>query len=66
MAVYKKGILDWCVSVEETFQPREDVPRGEKPKQISEQFLATAIRYLRATCSELPDSSEDDFLDLVK
>jgi hypothetical protein len=50
MTVYKKGILDWCSSVEETFQPRENLTRAEDAKQIPEQFLATAIRYLRAVC----------------
>ncbi len=67
MAIYKKGILDWCSSVEETFQPREHLlPKGEKSKQIPEQFLATAIRYLRAACSELPNMSEEQFLEMVK
>jgi hypothetical protein len=66
MTVYKQGILDWCTSVEETFQPREDIPKGEKPQQIPEQFLAAAIRYLRTTCAELPDISLDEFLDKVK
>ncbi|HEY5267934.1 MAG TPA: hypothetical protein VII94_02275 [Candidatus Saccharimonadales bacterium] len=55
MSVSKDGILFWCKSVEETFQPREDVPHNEKPKQIPEQFLAAALRYLRAVCVELPD-----------
>jgi hypothetical protein len=61
MSVYKKGLLDWCSSVEETFSPREDVPHGEEPKQIPEQFLAAAIRYLRAVCAELPDISEEEW-----
>ena len=47
------GIRHWCDSVEETFNPREKVPRGEEPRQVSEKFLACGIRYLRATASEL-------------
>ncbi len=67
MSVNKNEVLHWCSSVEETFQPREDIPRNEKPKQIPEQFLAVAIRYLRSTCAELPEPiSEEEFLDLVK
>jgi hypothetical protein len=46
----KKEILYWCDSVENTWKPREDVPRGENPLLIPESFLATAIRYLRALC----------------
>ena len=48
----REGILKWCDSVEKQFQPREVVPRGEVPKVIEEQFLATGIRYLRALCGE--------------
>ncbi len=55
MSVDKNGVLFWCKSVEETFQPRENVSPNEKPKQIPEQFLAAALRYLRAVCAELPD-----------
>ncbi len=46
----KKEILYWCDSVENTWKPREDVPRGENPQLIPESFLATAIRYLRELC----------------
>jgi hypothetical protein len=64
--IYKKGILDWCSSVEETFQPRENIPPRESPKQVPEQFLAAAIRYLRAACVELPDLSAEEFLEQKK
>lgn len=50
MSMDKKEILYWCDSVENTWKPREDVPRGENPQLIPESFLATAIRYLRALC----------------
>ncbi len=43
MSVDKNGVLFWCKSVEETFQPRENVSPNEKPKQIPEQFLAAAL-----------------------
>lgn len=52
MKINREGILKWCDSVEKEFQPREEVPRGEVPKVIQEQFLATSIRYLRALCDE--------------
>lgn len=54
MSIDKKAILYWCDSVEKQFHPREldVIPRGEKPKLIEEQFLATSIRYLRAVCLE--------------
>lgn len=64
--IYKKGILDWCSSVERTFQPREDVPKNENSKQIPEQFLATTLRFLRAACAELPDVSAQEFLDSIQ
>lgn len=50
----KEGILHWCNSVEEQFHPREphEITRGEKPRLIEEQFLATGIRYLKALCEE--------------
>lgn len=50
MKIDKEEILHWCDSVEETWKPREVVPRGEKPLLIPESFLATSIRYLRALC----------------
>ena len=65
----RDGIIHWCDSVEETFHPRElsDIPRGEKPRMISEAFLATAIRYLRGACEppimqvvEPPYKEKDD------
>lgn len=50
MSINKKDILYWCSSIEDQFNPRETIPRGETPKQIPEQFLAAAIRYMRALC----------------
>jgi len=56
MKIDREGILHWCDSVEKEFQPRElhQIMKGEVPKQIPEQFLATSIRYLRALCGEEP------------
>jgi hypothetical protein len=51
------GILHWCDSVEETFSPREIVPKHETPNLVPEQFLACAIRYLRVLCVE--DSADE-------
>jgi hypothetical protein len=53
--VDKKGVQHWCDSVENQFSPRETVPRGEAPKQVPEQFLAMALRYLRALSEESTD-----------
>ena len=51
MSVDKNGVLFWCKSVEETFQPRENVSPNEKPKQIPEQFLAAALEiFARCMC----------------
>lgn len=47
-----KSILHWCDSVENTFHPRREIPRGEYPKLISEAFLATALEYLRFVCKD--------------
>jgi hypothetical protein len=47
-----KNILRWCDSVENTFHPRQEIPRGENPKLISEVFLAIALEYLRFVCKE--------------
>ena len=52
MKINKEGILRWCDSVEKELNPREHVPREVMVKMISEQFLATSIRYLRALCEE--------------
>jgi hypothetical protein len=54
MSLNKKAILHWCDSVSNEFHPRElhQLMRGEKPLLIEEQFLATAISYLRALCEE--------------
>lgn len=49
MKINKKAILFWCDSVESTWSPREGM-KVDNPKQVPEQFLATAIRYLRALC----------------
>jgi len=56
MKIDREGILHWCDSVEKEFQPRElhQIMKGEVPKQIPEQFIATSIRYLRALCGEKP------------
>ena len=49
-----RRILNWCDSIDLQFDPREldNIPRGESPRLIEEQFLATAIRYLRAMCEK--------------
>jgi hypothetical protein len=54
MKINKEGILFWCDSVEKQFQPREleNIPRGDNPRLIQEQFLAYSIRILRALCEE--------------
>lgn len=51
MKINKDDMLSWCDSVENTWSPKENVDFKEQ-KQIPEQFLATAIRYLRALCKE--------------
>lgn len=48
----KKNIKHWCESVENTFNPRKEVPRNERPKQVNEQFLAYAIFYINALANE--------------
>jgi len=52
----KEGILFWCDSIEKHFQPREleNIPRGENPRLIEEQFLAYSIRCLRAIYEDEP------------
>jgi len=55
MAVNIEGMRHWINSVQETHSPREEVPRGEDPKKLNEQFLATALRYLEATVCELEE-----------
>jgi len=51
MKINKHAMLQWCDSVEATFNPKENVDLKNQ-KQIPEQFLAAAIRYLRALCKE--------------
>ena len=63
MAINKKAMLHWCDSVEETWHPREQFTKDSF--RIPEQFLAAAIRYLRAACAELPDSVEEKSLDKI-
>lgn len=55
MKPHKNGLLYWCDSIEKQFKPREIVPRGENPTMISEEFLATAIKYIRALCKDDED-----------
>jgi hypothetical protein len=50
--VDRNGVLRWCASVEKEFSPREEIPRGDKAREVPETFLACAIRYLRALASE--------------
>lgn len=57
--VNKKDKLYWAASVDETFNAREIVPDNEKARQIPEQFLATAIKYLRALCKDIPDKTSN-------
>jgi hypothetical protein len=47
------GMRAWCDSVEEIFQPRERLPKGEIPRQIPETFLAATLRFLRCCCDEM-------------
>ena len=58
MPVDTSGMRHWCDSIEAACTPREimDIPSGETPVQLPEQFLATAIRYLRATCEDLDEA----------
>ena len=51
MKVNKKAILFWCDSVESTWTPREET-KIDNQKQIPEQFLAMAIRFLRELCKD--------------
>jgi hypothetical protein len=59
MPVDKKGMLKWCDSIEETFQPSEKF--SPSPQKIPEMFIATAIRYIRALCAEGEFPKELDY-----
>ena len=58
MPVDTNGMRHWCDSIEAACTPREimDIPSGEAPVQLPEQFLATALRYLRAACEDLDEA----------
>jgi hypothetical protein len=45
-------ILCWCDSIQDTWNPKEEISQNTHPMLIPEQFLSTAIRYLRAVCVE--------------
>ena len=53
------GVRFWCDSVDKTFSPRREIPRGEKPGLLPEQFLAEALRFLRACCDTIEDHRGD-------
>lgn len=65
MVVDKRGIMAWVKSVRSTWTPREAVPRGEASRGIPEEFLATSLRYLEASCdAEQPIDSDTVWRDV--
>ena len=58
MNIDKQAMLHWCDSVEETWHPKEGNISNGCLLMIPEQFLATAIRYLREICKE--DNAVDE------
>jgi hypothetical protein len=49
------GLRHWCDSVDDTFHPKlyEELKRGVAQAMVPETFLASAMKYLRATADEL-------------
>lgn len=47
----------WCESVRREFQPRmpEQIPRGARPRQVSEAFLAYACSIIENLSDELEE-----------
>ena len=49
----------WCDSVDETFQPRADIPKGETPNPVPETFLAHSIKLVRDLCDKLDNERSE-------
>lgn len=63
----------WCDSVNKTYHPKlyEDLKRGVAQAMVPETFLASAMKYLRATADELDQTRTElnrvqDELDLAR
>lgn len=61
MRIDKKNVLHWVASTEDTFKPRKEVSKNERPHQVNEQFLAYALDFIKALVKENDKLSDEIF-----